>query len=78
MPTFLRMRPILTPILLQWAAVHALARMRTATLNGVIADPIGGVVPDVPVSAVVDRQFAENLENLLMSGRSSAKVQQTS
>ena len=32
-------------------------------------------ITDVPVSAVVDRQFEENLP---MNGRSSAKVQQSS
>jgi hypothetical protein len=44
-------------------------------LSGVIADPNGGAFPDAPLSAIADRQFAENL---LMSGRSSAKVQQAS
>src|SRR5258708_21292234 len=52
MPTTLRMRSVLTLLVLfLLVGVPALAQTETATLSGVIQDPNGRVVPDVEVSA---------------------------
>src|SRR6266849_1789334 len=52
MPTTLRMRSVLTLLVLfLLVGVPAFAQIETATLSGVIQDPNGRVVPDVEVTA---------------------------
>jgi hypothetical protein len=52
MPTTLRMRSVLTlVVILLLAGVPAFSQMETATLSGVIQDPNGRIVPDVEVTA---------------------------
>src|SRR5258708_5349059 len=52
MPTTLRMRSVLTLLVLfLLVGVPVFAQMETATLSGIIQDPNGRVVPDVEVTA---------------------------